>query len=332
MVTKMISPSFWTEQNAAAFLLRVSEPSDALLYLAVSEFGLTTLARMVWENELPDHYRVLGEINRIEQQRFLESDEQLLASPYYHLITPQSQWWPQWKFHRFEVSWDRAMIVGRQDLQRSIIAPIALWIKGNEDTLSLLEKPAISIVGTRSPSRYGERITEYFAQDIVQNDIVIVSGGAFGIDAISHWTALRNQGATISVLAGGIDEPSPRSHRTLFSQIAEHGLIVSEYPPGYTPLKHRFLRRNRLIAALSNCTLVTEAPLRSGALNTAWWAQQLGIPLASVPGPVSEKSNMGSLYLLRENKATLCITPQHCVELLPGYSSLTSDELSLFPR
>jgi DNA processing protein len=126
----------------------------------------------------------------------------------------------------------------------------------------------------------------------------IVSGGAYGIDAAAHRAALAADGQTVIISAGGLDRPYPSGHATLYDGVAESGLLVSESPPGSAPQRHRFLSRNRLIAALSTGTLVVEAAARSGALNTARHCQILGRTLMAVPGPVTSVMSAGCHRLL----------------------------------
>ena len=128
--------------------------------------------------------------------------------------------------------------------------------------------------------------------------MVVVSGGAYGIDAAAHRGALALGGTTVLVSAGGLDRPYPPGNGRLFEAVAESGLLVSESPPGSAPQRHRFLTRNRLIAALSGATIVVEAARRSGAINTAAHARGLGRVLLAVPGPITSALSVGCHDLL----------------------------------
>jgi DNA processing protein len=143
----------------------------------------------------------------------------------------------------------------------------------------------------------------------------VVSGGAFGIDAAAHRGALAAGAPTVAVLACGVDRPYPAAHGALFHRIAEAGLLVSEWPPGCAPLRHRFLVRNRLIAALTRGTVVVEAAARSGAQATARRAQQLGREVLVVPGPVTSAMSVGCHELLREEElgALLVVSADHVI-------------------
>ena len=165
-------------------------------------------------------------------------------------------------------------------------APTRLWTSGTGH-LRLLALRSVAIVGARNATPYGMTVAGAVAAELTAAGWLVVSGAAFGIDAAAHRGALAAGGATIAVMAGGVDVPVPRSHAPLLARINDQGLLVSEYPPGTMPRKHSFLERNRLIAALSRATIVVEAGSRSGSLNTADWAATLGRPVLAVPGPVT---------------------------------------------
>jgi DNA processing protein len=144
----------------------------------------------------------------------------------------------------------------------------------------------------------------------------IVSGGAFGIDGCAHRGAIAVAGVTIAVLPCGVDLAYPRGHEGLFRSIREQGALVSEWPPGRMPTRHGFLVRNRVIAALSRGTVVVEAALRSGALNTARHAHDQGRPLMAVPGPVTSPQSAGCHEAIREWGAVCVTSARDVMELL----------------
>jgi DNA processing protein len=146
----------------------------------------------------------------------------------------------------------------------------------------------------------------------------VVSGGAFGIDAAAHRAALAVGGPTVAVLACGVDVAYPRAHDALLARIADSGLVVSELPPGSQPLKHRFLARNRVIAALSRGTVVVEAARRSGAVSTASRALELGRVVMAVPGPVTSMASSGTNRLLHEQVARAVSDSVEVASLLTG--------------
>jgi DNA processing protein len=183
--------------------------------------------------------------------------------------------------------------------------PLELFAIGKESALS---KPRVSIVGTRNSTAYGERITRTLARALVRTGVSIVSGMARGIDAAAHRTALEEGGNTIAVLGTGVDVPYPVGHRLLHRTIGEQGLVLSENPPGTKAGQGAFPRRNRIIAALAPVTIVVEAGFRSGALNTASQALELGRVVAAVPGPIDSDQSRGSNQLLRDGAVLIAAT------------------------
>ena len=179
--------------------------------------------------------------------------------------------------------------------------PAELWVAGRRlDRLP----PCVSIVGTRTPTGYGQEMAQALASELVQGGLCVVSGMARGIDAWAHAGALEG-GFTIAVLAGGYDVCYPSSNRDLYERIVEHGAIVSEKPPGTPTHKRHFTHRNRIIAALSLCTVVVQAGHRSGALTTARHALGIGREVLAVPGDVRVEVSAGVHELLRDG-AGLC--------------------------
>jgi DNA processing protein len=142
----------------------------------------------------------------------------------------------------------------------------------------------------------------------------LVSGGALGIDAAAHRGALAADGPTVAVLASGIDVAYPPRNEVLLGEIARRALLISEWPPGTTPTRLRFLVRNRVIAALTRATAVVEADLRSGALNTAKYAREMNRPVLAVPGPVTSLMSRGCHKWLREDLATCAATADEIIE------------------
>jgi DNA processing protein len=184
--------------------------------------------------------------------------------------------------------------------------PWALWVRGSAD-LRFACLRSVSIVGTRAATPYGTHVCTELAAALAERGWAVVSGGAFGIDGCAHRSAIAAEGITIAVLPSGLDEPYPRSHDDLFQAIAAHGALVSEWPPGKRPTRPGFLVRNRVISALSRGTVLVEAALRSGALNTARHARDQDRPLMAVPGPVTSESSAGCHLAIREWGAE-CVT------------------------
>jgi DNA processing protein len=166
----------------------------------------------------------------------------------------------------------------------------------------------VALVGARAAPEYGQHVASELATDLAARGWTIVSGGAYGIDAAGHRGALAVGGMSIAVLAFGIDTTYPRGHDSLFARLRDDGALVSEHPPGSTPTKPRFLQRNRLIAALTRGTVVVEAAIRSGALNTAACARRIGRPVMVVPGPITSAQSAGCHRLARDDGPARLVT------------------------
>lgn len=185
-------------------------------------------------------------------------------------------------------------------------APFALWVRGDAD-LARACRRSVAVVGARASTAYGEHVTAQLVAGLVDRGFTVVSGGAYGIDAVAHRSALVHGGRTVAVMAGGVDRFYPQGNHELLRRVAETGTVVAEVPPGSTPFKQRFLARNRVIAALTAATVVVEAAWRSGALSTARRAAELLRPVGAVPGPVTSMASGGCHQLLRDGVAT-CVT------------------------
>ncbi|GAA3748575.1 DNA-processing protein DprA [Leifsonia bigeumensis] len=195
-------------------------------------------------------------------------------------------------------------------------APLALWLRGNESTLSSVGA-SIALVGARAATGYGEHVAMEASAGLVDRGYTIISGAAYGIDGMAHRAALASSGQTIAVLAGGVDRFYPSGHEALLTRIVEEGAVISELPCGSAPTKWRFLQRNRLIAAASRATVVLEAGWRSGSLNTAGHAAALGRPLGAVPGPVTSAASAGCHRLIRDFDAVCVTDADEMAELAP---------------
>ena len=192
-------------------------------------------------------------------------------------------------------------------------APLLLWVRGDAPLLSSAQ--SVALVGARAATGYGEHVAGEFADALARGGAAVVSGGAYGIDGAAHRAALGAGGVTIAVMAGGVDRPYPAGHAHLLAQIARTGVVASELPLGVAPSRWRFLSRNRVIAAMTDATVVVEAGWRSGSLNTAGHAASLGRPLGAVPGPITSPASMGCHRLMREFDAACVTTPEEVREL-----------------
>ncbi|RLP75037.1 DNA-protecting protein DprA [Mycetocola tolaasinivorans] len=193
--------------------------------------------------------------------------------------------------------------------------PLCLWVRGNLDTIESARN-SVALVGARASTRYGEEVTLEIASGLAVRGYCLVSGAAYGIDAIVHRSAFASHGQTIAIVAGGADRPYPSGHADLLARVVRDGAVISEVPNGTAPTRWRFLQRNRLIAALTRGTVVMEAGQRSGSLNTANHAASLGRPLGAVPGPVTSTTSAGCHRLIRDYAAALITDVDTVVELI----------------
>lgn len=187
--------------------------------------------------------------------------------------------------------------------------PICLWWRGVEQELPGPAR-SVALVGSRDSTSYGASVTGDIAYTLAQRGFTIVSGGAYGIDAHAHRAALAGGTGpvpTIAVMAGGVDRFYPSGNEDLLRAVCNQGAVIAEVPPGSAPTRYRFLQRNRLIAALAAVTVVVEARWRSGALNTAHHAENLGRAVGAVPGSVHSANSAGCHRLLRDGGA-VCVT------------------------
>lgn len=299
--------------RAWAYLSRVAEPPRADLAALVERAGPVEAAERIRcgavEPELAKHTEARREIDSAA------ADLELLARRGGRLVTPDDDEWPLLAFAAF----DGTAAARKPDCR----APLALWAIGPARLDEVAER-ATAIVGTRAATAYGELVAADLAAGLVERDVAVVSGGAYGIDGAAHRATLAADGTTVAVMAGGIDISYPAGHSALLHRIGGNGLLVTEYPPGVRPVRHRFLTRNRLVAALAGATVVVEAGLRSGAANTAAWSRLLGRPVAAVPGPVTSAASAGCHVLLRAG-AELVTRVDEVIELAGRVGELADE-------
>jgi DNA processing protein len=188
-----------------------------------------------------------------------------------------------------------------QLLQEIPSTPPVLYYRGEvERKENLGQKPLVGIVGTRQPTEYGIRWTRQISTALAKNGFTVVSGLAEGIDAESHSATIKAGGRTIAVVGTGVDVVYPAKNRELYKQILTSGLVLSEYPTKTPPNRTHFPQRNRIIAGMSRAVLVMEAPLKSGALITARYANEFGRDVYALPGRLDDYPSQGCLNLLYE--------------------------------
>lgn len=288
---------------AAAYLSRVAEPGSIPLWLFVSAHGYVQAAAAIRAGEVPAEVASCTEARRDHTNA--EADLEAAERNGIRLLTPLADEWPHFAFAALQATARRrsaGWLAGEhtRPARGELIPPLALWVRGAGD-LSAVGTRSIAIVGSRAATAYGEHLASEFAYGLAREDVVVLSGGAYGIDAAAHRGVLAADGPSVLVSAGGLDRPYPSGNGNLYARTAEQGVLVSERPPGSAPHRQRFLSRNRLIAALGTATLVVEAGLRSGALNTAGYARDLGRPVLAVPGPVTSAMSAGCHRLIRRD-------------------------------
>jgi DNA processing protein len=289
--------------TVAGALVGSMGPVDALTWL---EDAVTAGARRVLPVSVQDGAaaRTLGRaverwaprLDALEPERDLD----VLHRHGGTLLVPEDPRWPE----------------GLLDLGTT--APHALWVLGRPD-LGAVVDGAVALIGARACTGYGERVAADLAAGVGAQGRCVVSGGAYGIDAVAHRAALTTSGGTVAVLAGGVDRFYPVGNARLLRAVVDgSGAVVSEVPPGGVPSRSRFLQRNRVIAALAGATVVVEAAWRSGALSTAGHAARLLRPVGAVPGPVTSAASAGCHRLLRDG-AAICVTDvDEVMELVRG--------------
>ena len=289
------------ERIARAALSRIGEPGDVELGALVAGHGAVRVLCGIRDGTLDSrrtpHYRARsGDVDGAAELRRAHRQGIRLVCP------GEPEWPPQ--------------------LDDLGVAPLGLWLRGEGDLRQEVER-SVALVGARACTSYGERVAAELAATLAElaatlaeRGWTVVSGAAYGIDAAAHRGALAGEGVTVAVLACGVDLAYPRGNEALLRRIGAEGLIVSELPPGCSVTKGRFLTRNRVIAALTRGTVVVEAAARSGALNTAGHAEELGRQVMAVPGPVTSSASVGCHELVRTRGASLVTDAADVLDLV----------------
>jgi DNA processing protein len=283
----------------SAMLARVAlaslvEPGNLAMGILVDQHGpIEALARMRSGDVSPDLLTATAARRRSGDPvhvatEMLERIDRLGG----RVSTPEDDEWPA------QLDDLRRITVAGSRADKDVYPPLCLWIRGSVRLNDAVER-SVAIVGSRASSPYGKHVALELAYGLAERAWHVVSGGAFGIDAQAHRGAITGGGVTVAVLACGVDRAYPMAHANMFDRIVDDGLVVSEWPPGSDPHRHRFLIRNRVIAALTRGTVVVEASARSGAKQTASRAMQLGRRTMAVPGPVTSAMSVGTHQLLR---------------------------------
>ena len=284
------------EERAYALLLGLFEGGSRYWSQELARLGPELLVDRISSGAYSDISQApMSLAQRFKSLNITEIESQICASGSV-LITPQNVNWPT-------------------RLDDLYAPPMSLIVKGDIDALGKLER-SISIVGTRKPSSYGMGIATEFAAGMSSQGWVVVSGGAIGIDACAHRGALSVSGSTVVVLGSGVSALYPSTHLKLFREIQENGLLISEVLPQTKASSPRFLIRNRLIAALSQGTLVVEAAVRSGSLRTARDASEILRLVMAIPGEITSSTSDGCHRLIADHTAELVTSIDDLMELV----------------
>ena len=284
------------EARARLILFSTIQPADPFWSYEINQRG-----------GLSVYHRIISGNYYLKQQEILKLQQQIMQSQVKDLeleiskaggvfITPEDNDWP----------------ISLADLATP---PIGLVIAGDRSVLLKLDK-SISIVGSRQPTNYGLQLSYSLASQASLAQLVVVSGGAYGIDTASHQGALSVGGLSIAVLAGGINRLYPLENQKLFKDITKSGLLISEVMPNIESKPYRFLIRNRLIAALSRSTVVVEAKFISGSIRTARDAAEIFRPVFAIPGPVTSPLSEGCHRLIAERVADIATSLDEILEVI----------------
>ncbi|MEU3740944.1 DNA-processing protein DprA [Streptomyces sp. NPDC032198] len=307
-MTEAADPSSEEERLARVALTRILEPGDEVGGRWLREAGAVEVVRRLAEGE--------ERLDRVTPARWEglraratnarpERDLAVARDAGVRFVCPGEAEWP----------------VQLDDLGDA--RPVGLWVRG-QPSLRIWALRSVAVVGARACTEYGAHMAAGLGAGLAERGWVVVSGGAYGVDGAAHRGALGAGGATVAVLACGVDRAYPRGHAELLRRIAEQGLLVGELPPGDHPTPSRFILRNRVIAALTRGSVVVEAAYRSGALATARSARELGRFTMGVPGPATSGLSAGVHELLRRD-GVLVTDAAEIVELVGDMGELAPE-------
>ena len=300
MIAETTSTAPLEVRRARAGLLRCTEPPAPVVSRFVDARGVVGAWEAVKTGRAPARAEIptwVADCSPAQLEDQIDQDFDAATGAGARLVVPEDDEWP-----------DAALInLSQAHINGTVgaVPPLALYVRGAP--LADFPAEAVTIVGSRANTPYGSRIATDLAFELAGDGWSIVSGAAFGIDTCAHRAALASDHPrpTVAVLACGIERAYPAANTELLQKISERGTVVSEYSPGSVPAKHRFLVRNRLIAALGAGTIVVEAGRRSGTLSTAAAARAQHRIVMAVPGPVTSALSVGCHLLIAERDAQL---------------------------
>ncbi|MBP2705319.1 DNA-protecting protein DprA [Microbispora sp. RL4-1S] len=301
------------ERLSRVALMRMAEAGDPVMGRLIAEHGAVRACVNARRGVLPPEF-VERERERVPASRRGTDLDRLVTSWAARYADPAAD------LARGREGGSRFVIPGDPEWPTQLddlgdTRPFGLWLHGRANLrLSCLR--SVSIVGARAATPYGTTVAAEMASSLGDRGWCVVSGGAYGIDGAAHRGALAAGAPTVAVLACGSDVCYPTAHEDLFRAVRAQGVVVSEWTPGSHPTRLRFLVRNRVIAALSRGTVVVQAAVRSGALNTATHASGLNRHLMAVPGPITTEVSAGCHALIREGKAVCVTAVDEIIELV----------------
>jgi len=286
------TPAFLTPFEARAILFSCIEPGHFFWSAEISAHGPLKVLESILSSSYPAEKTkaIIASIRVADVGQILYEIEKAGAQ----FLTPEHDHWP----------------IGVNQL---VNPPIGLIVKGESKCLIT---DSLAIVGSRKPTNYGANVASEFARGFSDLGWTIISGGAYGIDSYAHRATLQANGATIAVLATGIEVAYPKSNQKLFNEMSAHGALISELMPHESAMPARFLVRNRLIASIAQVTLVVEAAYKSGSLRTAHDAAELLRPVMAIPGPINSAMSQGCHRLISERAAELITSVADAVEFI----------------
>ena len=286
------TPAFLTPFEARAILFSCIEPGHFFWSAEISAHGPLKVLESILSGSYPAEKTraIITSIRAADVGQILYEIEKAGAK----FLTPEHEHWPE-------------------GVNQLVNPPIGLVVKGDS---TCLITDSLAIVGSRKPTNYGANVASEFARGFSDLGWTIISGGAYGIDSYAHRATLQANGATIAVLATGIEVAYPKSNQKLFNEMSAHGALISELMPYESAMPSRFLVRNRLIASIAKATLVVEAAYKSGSLRTAHDAAELLRPVMAIPGPINSAMSQGCHRLISERAAELITSVADAVEFI----------------
>lgn len=276
-----------SELRALLYIKRAAEPPAPAVHDFVATVGVVEAAAAIRAGTAPA--AVAAEVDRPDAD--IGPDLEALDRGQVRLLTPEDAEWPNERFAALGAA--------------GLAPPLGLWVRGTA-SLAALTASSVTVTGSRAATGYGTHVAAEFGFDFAAAGVTVVGGGGYGIEGAAHRGALIAERPTVVVLPCGVDRSYPAGHAVLLDNVAEQsGLLVGEYPIGAVPTRHRFVARNRLMAALGGATVVVEAGRRSGAANVARLSASLGRRVYGVPGPITSALSVGVHELLRDGPARL---------------------------